>query len=160
MNSTTGRVAANKALGQSAEISVREVVPQLGFVPDDVAEHYDAVATDVIVPEADLPMVGICLVERGTRLEIKSVALRYADGARGRFYVRRRQHEMLLEAGGVYLFAVCSDSDSRDVLGLKAVPATIVDDVINSWLDGGSGRQDYAQLSWSNVFDASEVRDA
>jgi len=159
MSSTTGRVAANKALGQSAEFSVREVVPQLGLVPDDVAEHYDAVATGVIVPGSDLPMVGICLVERGTRLEIKSVAESYADGARGRFYVRRRQHEMLLEAGAVYLFAVCSDSHSRDVLALKAVPATIVDDVIPSWLDGGPGRQDYSQLAWSNVFDSEEVHD-
>lgn len=160
MSSTTShsdRVAANKAAGESAERSVQDHVPQLGLVPDDVVDHYDAIATATIDPTSDLPIVGICLVERGTRVEIKSVVKNYTDGARGRFYVRRNQHERLLEAAGVYLFAVCSETSSRDVLALKIVPAVAVDDAIYSWLDGGPGRSDYAQLAWSNIFDDTEV---
>jgi len=154
---TSPALAANKAAGESAESSVQDHVPQLGLVPDDVVEHYDAVATGLITPRPDLPMVGICLVERGQHVEIKSVVRVYGDGARGRFYFRESQHARLLEAGGVYLFAVCADSRDRKVIALKIVPATIVDDAISSWLDGGAGRADYAQLAWSNVFDSEEV---
>jgi hypothetical protein len=148
---------ANKRAGISTEVAVTtDHVPELQLVPDDVVEYYDAVATSLVTPRSDLPFVGLCLLERETPVEIKSVVATYADGSRGRFYVRPEQHDQLFEAAGVYLFAVCDGTD-RDVIALKIVPATTVDAVIESWIDGGDGRSDYAQLAWSRVFDACEV---
>jgi len=149
---------ANKRAGISTEIVVTtKHIPQLQLVPDDGAQHYDAIATTLVTPGSELPFVGICLLERGMLVEIKSVVVSYADGSRGRFYVRPEQHEQLLEDAGVYLFAVCRDTPDREVIALKIVPATTVDAVIGSWIDGGDGRSNYAQLAWSRVFDACEV---
>ena len=148
---------ANKRAGISTEVRVTDDhVPELQLVPDDAVEHYDAITTSIVTPRSELPFVGLCLLERGTVVEIKSVMATYADGRRGRFYVRPEQHERLLEAAGVYLFAVCDRAD-RAAIALKVVPATTVDAVIGSWIDGGDGRSNYTQLSWNRVFDACEV---
>lgn len=152
-------LAANKRAGELVETSVGARVPELGLVPDDVVEHYDAIATTLVEPSADLPFAGICLLERGTVVEIKSVMVAYADGQRGRFYFRPAQHDALVDDAGAYLFAVCEATPDRELLALKVVPATAVDDVLGDdpWLDGGPGRSDYAQLSWGRVFDETEV---
>lgn len=151
-------LAPNKRAGISVEVAIStDHVPQLQLVPDSVAQHYDAVATGLVQPSADLPHVGICLLERGTIVEIKSVVTTYADGRRGRFYVRPEQHQRLLDDAGVYLFVVCRDSFDRDPLAIKVVPATIVDDVIGEWNSGGDGRSDYVQVSWGRIFDPEEV---
>jgi hypothetical protein len=154
-----GPLAANKRAGELVETTVGRRVPELGLVPDDVVEHYDAVATTLVEPSADLPFAGICLLERGTVVEIKSVMVAYSDGARGRFYFRTGQHEALVDDAGAYLFVVCEASPDREILAMKVVPATAVDDLLGDdpWLDGGAGRSDYAQLAWSNVFDVEEV---
>ncbi|WP_226010508.1 hypothetical protein [Halomicrobium salinisoli] len=154
------RLATNKRAGLDVEVAIADVhVPQLRLVPDDVVDYYDAVAASLVQPSASVPFVGICLLERGTVVEIKSAQVTYADGARGRFYVRPAQHEALLEDGGVYLFAVCTSDADREVLALKVVPATVVDDVLGEdpWIDGGAGRSDYAQVAWSRIFDPEEV---
>ncbi|WP_435067686.1 hypothetical protein [Haloplanus sp. C73] len=151
-------VAANKRAGERVETHVVSRVTELNLVPDDVAIEYDAVATTAVYPASDLPMVGLCVVNRGTPVEIKSVVRRMSTGERGRFYLRPEQHKALVDAGGVYLFAVCT-SDDRDVLALKIVPATVLEDLIPSWLDGGDGRSDYSQLAWTNVFDVCEVEE-
>lgn len=152
-------LAANKRAGQLVETTVGHRVPELGLVPDDVVEHYDAIATTLVEPRPDLPFAGICLLERGTVVEIKSVMVSYADGARGRFYFRPSQHNALVDDAGVYLFVVCEPSPDREILAMKVVPATVVDELLGEdpWLDGGAGRSDYAQLAWSNVFDVAEV---
>lgn len=152
---------ANKRAGLNVETAGVQRVPELGLVPDEIAPHHDAIATATIDPTEDLPMVGICLLERGTVVEIKSAQIRYADGQRGRFYIRPKQHAALLGDAGVYLFAVC-DRDDREILAMKIVPATVVDDVLGDdpWIDGGDGRSDYAQLSWSRLFSPSEVEDS
>ncbi|WP_251342443.1 hypothetical protein [Haloplanus halophilus] len=153
--SRTQPVAANKAAGEDVERAVASAVPQLGLVPDDVALAYDAVATSAVFPGADLPMVGLCVVERGTPVEIKSCQRRYSQRQRGRYYLRPEQHGALVETGGVYVFAVRDQSD--DLLALKVVPAVTVGDLIPSWLDGGDGRSDYAQLAWSRLFRPAAV---
>ena len=152
-------LAANKRAGELVETSVRARIPDLGLVPDDVVEHYDAVATTLVEPSTDVPFAGICLLERGTVVEIKSVMVAYADGARGRFYFRPAQHTALVDDAGVYLFAVCEATPDREILAMKVVPATAVDELLGDdpWIDGGRGRSDYAQLAWSNVFDVEEV---
>jgi hypothetical protein len=83
--------------------------------------------------------------------------VRYDGGQRGRFYFRPEQHAELLEEGGVYLFAVCDADPERELLALKVVPATVVDDALLSWIDGGDGRSDFAQLAWSRIFASEEV---
>ncbi|MBO4248363.1 hypothetical protein IL252_11115 [Halomicrobium sp. IBSBa] len=151
-------LAPNKKAGIGVEIAITtDHVPALQLVPDEVAEHYDAVATTLVTPTADIPFVALCLLERGTQVEIKSTIVTYADGRRGRFKIRRSQHETLLEIGGVYLFAVCRDLPDRPPVALKVVPATTVDEVIHSWIDSSGTRSDYAQVSWGSVFDATEV---
>lgn len=160
--SSQATLAVNKAAGNAVETAVTDGhVPELGRVPDDVAQFYDAVATSAIWPSTTLPFESMCVLERGTLVEIKSVIAIYATGSRGRFYFRKGQHEKLLAAGSVYLFAVCKDSPERPVHALKVVPATIVDGILGDdpWLDGGVGRPDYAQLAWSNLFDIEEVDD-
>ncbi|QGX96700.1 hypothetical protein EI982_14700 [Haloplanus rallus] len=144
------RVAENRAAGEATERHVAAAIPELGLVPDDVVEWYDAVATTAIFPSTTLPMVGLCVIDRGVPVEIKSAQRRLSAQRRGRFYVRPEQHDRLIEAGGVYVFAVV-DEDRRP-LALKVVPATTFEVLIPAWLDGGEGRSDYAQLAWSKLF--------
>lgn len=156
---TRGPLAANKRAGELVETAVVRTVDALHHVPDDVVEHYDAIATGLVEPRADLPFAGICLLERGTVVEIKSAVVRYASGQRGRFYFRPGQHDALVDDAGAYLFAVCEDTPDRELRAMKIAPATAVDELLGDdpWLDGGAGRSDYAQLAWSRVFRVEEV---
>lgn len=150
MSRTRDPVAKNREAGEATERHVATAIPELGLVPDDVVEWYDAVATTAIFPSATLPMVGLCVVARGTVVEIKSAVQRQSHGERGRFYVRPEQHSALVDAGGVYVFAVVDDQ--REPIALKVVPATTFEALIPAWRSGGDGRSDYQQLAWSNLF--------
>jgi hypothetical protein len=148
---------SSRQAGENAESAVIQAVSGLEYVPDSEAEHYDARATTAVSPSDQVQFGGICVLEDGTVVEIKSVMVVYGESqTRGRYYLRRGQHETLLAENGVYLFAVCEPTPDRDVIRLKVLPATIVDEVIHSWITP-DGRADYAQLAWSNVFDPSEV---
>jgi len=153
----SSQAAPQKRAGERVEGAVIDRVTGLGNVPDAVAQHYDAVAVDFVTPAHDLPFVGVCLLERGTRVEIKSTIARLASGARGRFYFRPRQHDALLAVDGVYALAVCEPKPTRRILALKIVPAVVLDDALPNWFAGGDGRSDYAQLAWSNIFAPTEV---
>ena len=154
--SRAGPVSSKRA-GENAEGAVLDAVDGLDYVPDDETEHVDARAVALVTPSASLPMVGICLLEVGTPVEIKSAIPRLASGQRGRFYLRREQHRRLRDDGGSYLFAVCEPRPSREPVAMKVVPATIVDDAIPSWRSGGPDRPECAQIAWSRVFDPAEV---
>jgi len=148
---------SSRAAGENAESAVIETVDALEYVPDTEAEHYDARTTTLVTPGETVLFAGVCLLEAETVVEIKSVMAVYGESqARGRYYLRRGQHERLLADAGVYLFAVCEPRPDRAVLALKVIPATLVDELINSWIDP-KGRAEYAQLTWSNIFDPSEV---
>lgn len=155
------QLAASRQAGESAEGAVLEAVVELGYVPDTDAEHYDARVQDVIVPDESLPTVGLPVLEVGLGVEIKSAIVRLASGQRGRFYVRRDQHERLLEDAGVYLFAVCKSSGRhRDVVAMIVVPATAIDelvDLLGGWRDAGDGRSEYKQIGWTNLIDVDRV---
>lgn len=143
--------------GENAEGAVIDLVSELEYVPDTEAEHYDARTTTLLEPSETIPFVGMCLLEAGVAVEIKSVMVVYgANSSNGRFYLRKGQHERILDEAGVYLFAVCEPRPSRPVIAMKVVPATIVDDLISSWINAGD-RPTYAQISWSKVFDPEEV---
>jgi len=149
-------VATNKAAGEMTEFAVDRILPSIRLIPDDIEMHYDAVATSAFFPGDLVSMLECISVQRGTVIEIKSTIRRLTSGQRGRFYLRPDQHASLVEADGVYAFAVCTD-DERDILALKIVPAEIVDELVSSWIDPGPTRSNYAQLSWSNIFDVREV---
>ncbi|UTF52829.1 hypothetical protein [Natronosalvus rutilus] len=162
MSHAVETMARSRQAGDRAETAVLELVDGLRYVPDSEGQHYDAVAETVIVPHRELPFVGICLLEADAVVEIKSVAVVYGQNQRrGRFSLRRVQHQSLLEEGGVYLFAVCTPN-SREIIGMKVVPATQVDHLLESVTDGwrtaGDGREDYSQLAWTRIFDSSELR--
>ena len=143
--------------GENAEAAVLEAVPELEFVEDTEAVHYDARVADVLAPSTELPFVGMCVLEVGRLVEIKSTMAVYGENqSRGRFYLRREQHHWLAERGGVYLFAVCEPRPTRPVISAKVVPATTVGGLVSSWIDAGD-RPDYAQLAWSRIFPAEEV---
>lgn len=151
------RPVSSKRAGENAEGAVIDHVDGLAYVPDNEIEHADARALELLEPSTSLPFVGICLLEVGTLVEIKSTIPRLTSGRRGRFYLRREQHERLRNAGGSYLFAICEPRPARAPVAMKIVPATVVDDVVSSWRSGGDGRPDCAQLAWGRIFDSTEV---
>ncbi|ELZ54510.1 MULTISPECIES: hypothetical protein [Halorubrum] len=156
MSSSRGPVSSKRA-GEDAEAAVLEAVDGLAYVPDDETEHVDARVESLVEPSSTLPFVGICLLESETPVEIKSSIPRLASGQRGRFYLRREQHELLRDGGGSYLFAVYEPRPGREPVAMKIVPATIVDGAVTSWRSGGTDRPACAQVSWSRIFDPSEV---
>ena len=156
MSRATGPVSSKRA-GENAEAAVLEAVDGLAYVPDTETEHVDARAETLVVPSRSLPFVGICLLEVGSLVEIKSAIPRLASGRRGRFYLRREQHELLCDAGGSYLFAVCEPRPGREPVAMKVVPATVVDDAITAWRSGGDDRPECSQVAWSRIFHPSEV---
>lgn len=150
-------LARSKRGGESAESAVLQLRSELRYVTDSEAEHYDAETATLLTPSESLPFAGICLVERGTVVEIKSAMVVYGEAQRrGRFLIRQSQHEALLDEAGVYLFAVCEPTPTRSVIAMKIVPATLVDEFGFSWVSRPT-RSDYAQFAWSRVFAPSEV---
>lgn len=141
--------------GEATEAAVIQRHTALDPVTDE--EHVDARATAAITPSRDLTAVGLAVVEAGTPIEIKSCAAVVSTRqSRGRFYLRRDQHRYLVEAGAVYLFAVTPPHDHVPICR-KLVPASAVETVVPGWIDPGPDRATYAQVTWSRVFDASEV---
>lgn len=147
--------------GSNAEAAVLQLVPELRYVPGDEPTIPDAVVSTVLSPSRDLPFVGVCVLEKGTPVEIKSASAVVTESQRrGRFQLRKRQHEALLESAGSYLFAVCEPRPERPIIAMKVVPATIVDDVVSSWItveDDSRSEVAYAQRAWTAIFDVSEV---
>ncbi|MFD1641450.1 hypothetical protein [Halohasta litorea] len=152
------RAASSKRGGENAESAVIQRHPELEYVADTEARHYDARVSELLCPSPMLPFVGLCVLEVGTVVEIKSAMAVYGQSQRrGRFQLRRKQHQRLVDEAGVYLFAVCEPRPERSVIAAKVVPATSVSSLVFSWIDTGD-RADYAQLAWSRIFDESEVR--
>lgn len=151
----------SKHAGDRVEGAVIELVPELEYVPDTDAEHWDARTSTLLVPSETVTFGSINLLEVGTAVEIKSAIVVLSDGQRGRFHLQRTQHAKLLEEGGAYLFAVATPTPSRDLLAIRIVPASIVEELVSSWIDAGEGRSDdYAQLSWGRIFGADEIESA
>ncbi|RLM83723.1 hypothetical protein D3D02_17115 [Halobellus sp. Atlit-38R] len=151
------RLAYSKRVGERVEGTLIQMIDPLRYVPDTEAEHYDARTEALLTPSADLPFVGICVLEAGTKVEIKSTGVVYGKAQRrGRFKLRKPQHEELLATGGVYLFAVCAPNDDRDVIAAKIIPATLVDELEFSWVTNDRGAPD-TQLAWSQLFDVTEI---
>jgi len=151
--------AQSKVAGDKVESRVIQVADALVHVPDRENPHVDAATVQVLAPDTRAPFTyaGICLVDAGTGAEIKSTMLEIGSGRRGRFQIRRRQHRHLLQNAGVYIFALCRPTYSREVVAVRVVPATLVDELNWSWRDAGPDRETYAQITWSQIWRPDEL---
>jgi hypothetical protein len=134
-------------------------VDALRYISDQTAEHYDAVVDGLLAPSADVPFIGIAVLEDGTSVEIKAAQRRLASGQRGRFYIRERQHGRLVDDAGAYLLAVYDPREHR-VLAMTALAATTLGGALpDGWtaVDGDRVEQGYRQLSWSRAIDPDRV---
>lgn len=152
-------LAAAKRAGHNAEHHVLDRVDALE--PTSGEEHWDAIADTAIWPSEEVPFHGLCVVEAGLPVEIKStMVVQTSVQRRGRFKLRVPQHEALVERSGVYLFVVCEPRPDRKPLAMKIVPARSAGGLVDanaSWRDELDGRGRKAQLTWTNVFDPAEV---
>lgn len=153
--------ATPKEQGTAVEAAVLAAVDGLGLVPDPVVEWCDAIAVDAVAPRPGLESVGLPVVERGTRVEIKGAQVARSNGTRespGQWYVTRRAHEALLSRGGVYLLAVYQPGDG--VVTALLAPANVVDDVLaGRWYDVAGSRceQEAAQVAWPTLIEREAV---
>lgn len=153
------RYEAAKRGGETAEAAVIQQIGALDPVSDTDAAHYDAETTAPLTGQ-DVTVASATDCPAGTPVEIKSVQVVYGEkSATGRFYLPAHQHEHLVAQDGWYVFAVCTPDPSRDLLACKAVPARAVDVLVASWIEVSADRCEdaYAQLSWTRLFDDSEV---
>lgn len=155
---SSGAVPSSKASGETVEGNVVQRVPELTYVPDRTAEWHDAEVVALFEPpHAEVTFYGINLFAVGVPVEIKAAQRWYASGQRGRFYVRKRQHQRLLDAGGAYLFY--EPRPGHPVCGMGVVPASLVDELLpDGWTSRErSGEEGYRQLAWSRIFEPAEV---
>lgn len=153
--------ARSKRAGENAETAVLAAVPELDYVSDDEAEHYDATVTSTIASTPELPITDREALADGTPVEIKSCSVVYGEAQkRGRFYLRETQHTQLLEDEGVYLFAVCEprEDPDREVIAMRVIPADVVgDEIVESWRVAMETRDRCYQVAWSQLMEPSRV---
>ncbi|MCD2205304.1 hypothetical protein [Halobacterium sp. KA-6] len=150
---------SSKAAGEAIEAEVLDLVPALQYVGDSTAEWHDARVSGLLDGSGRVTLGSTPLLENGTPVEIKAAQRRLNSGARGRFYIRQRQHETLVAESAAYLFAVYDPRDQR-VLAMLAVPASIIDELLpDGWtsVDGDRAEVGYRQLAWSRLLDTETV---
>lgn len=149
---------SSKAAGEAIEAEVLQHVDALEYVGDSEAEWYDARVNGVL-DGRDTRLGSTPLLADGTPVEIKAAQRRLASGARGRYFIRQRQHERLVTESAAYLFAVY-DPRTHRVLAMLAVPASIIDELLpDGWtaVAGDRAEKGYRQLAWSRLFDPETV---
>lgn len=102
-----------------------------------------------------VPALGtVPIATAGTPVEVKSCYPTYGN-RKGRWWIRRANHERLCEADGTYVLAVV-DRSSPQVRRMCLLDAGTVDALIGGewWSCGQGGRsaQEYRQLPWTSVF--------
>lgn len=149
-------VAANRDRGLAVEEFAcdRWPVEQVGE-GDDSPEWYDLEFTaDLIAPTAEQ-----VIVDAGAVVEVKSCWPRYESRA-GRWWIRRHNHDRLVEADGLYALGVV-DRSSEEVLRLGLLGAGIVDAIIDGeWWDPGDGGrsvEEFRQIPWTEIFDSLQL---
>ncbi|MBZ6495630.1 hypothetical protein [Natrinema longum] len=163
MSSRASELESPKASGDALEGEIVQAVDELEYVSDHTATWHDARTTAVLEASHSLPFYGIVLVEPAVPVEIKGCQIETSNGSRstrGRFYVKRAAHEQLLEAAGMYLFAVYLPRPGLPQVARAIVPATLVDELLSGrWYDVGGSRSEseVAKLAWSHVIDPAGV---
>ncbi|MUV60003.1 hypothetical protein [Halobacterium sp. CBA1126] len=150
---------SSKAAGEAIEAEILDLVPSLQNVSDRDAKWHDARVDGLFEPSERIIFGSTLLLEDGLPIEIKAAQRRLNSGQRGRFYIRQRQHERLLEESAAYLFAVYEPRD-QTVIAMLAVPASIVDELLpDGWTSVDADRSEvgYRQLAWSRLLDPKNV---
>ncbi|APW99953.1 hypothetical protein CHINAEXTREME_20235 [Halobiforma lacisalsi AJ5] len=161
--SRTSELESPKASGDFLEGEIVQRIDALEYVDDRTADWHDAKTTAVLEPDRTLPFYGVVLLEPEIPVEIKGCQYQTSNGeypTHGRYYVKRRAHDRLLEAGGMYLFVVYVPRPELPQLARAVVPATIVDELLaGRWYNVGGSRSEneVAKLSWSNVIEPEGV---
>jgi hypothetical protein len=146
-----------KTVGEDLEAIVIADVDELEPYDDDSPDpvDIDARATATIESTPALPLVGLAEIDPGTLVEMKATQYRISDGTAsrfGRFHIRRKQHQRLLDERGAYLMAVYRPADDPDddpeVIAKILVAARTVERYRNAWYDV-AGRETYTQLRWT-----------
>ncbi|WP_435145946.1 hypothetical protein [Halobaculum sp. P14] len=152
-------LAAAKRIGTDVEALVVESVQALRAVPDSAAEHYDAVAVQVIDGHAGTRLGGTPLLPRGAEVEIKAAREQTSNGSvntPGRWYFRggdTGQHASLVQDAAYYALAVYREGLNRVLLDVVLVPASLVDELLRGrWYDSGNTDGQVAKLGWPSVF--------
>ena len=154
-----------KHLGDGVEGDVIQRFEAIEHVRDSEATWHDARTTAAMFagdPD-ELLWGGICAVETGTPVEIKATLVVRSSGTRqchGAWVIKRRPHDKLVEAGGVYLLVVYQQRDGREHLARMIVPAATVDDVVqDKWYEVSADRSEneMAQLVWTELIDESRL---
>lgn len=163
MTARASALASSKASGDALEAAVVQAVDALEYVSDRAATWHDARTTSLLTPSDRLPFYSIAVVEPDTAVEIKGCQVRTSNGdrpTRGRFYVKRRAHERLLEAAGMYLLVVYVPRPGLPQVARALVPASIVDELLRGrWYDvaGKRSENEVAKLAWSHVIEPASV---
>ena len=148
--------AISKEIGETVEYQVLDI-PAVDLSARDVP-YVDAVATDII----DLTDLGDGFtgeLPKDADIEIKSAAYRISNGGstcRGRFYLKKKAHQWLIDHDGYYLFIVHDFSRSLSMLAGKVVKAS---DINPTWsdVDGRRSEGKVAKISWGTVIEPETV---
>lgn len=93
------------------------------------------------------------LATQGTPVEVKTCRAYRDDGSgrrRGRWLIRRANHEALLDANGEYVLSVY---EGEKILEQALLKARWVDAMIDNWWTANGMRcEEYVQLPWRRVF--------
>lgn len=146
-------LARSKQLGEQVEEIVLADAEEMEPLEED-----DDVVDAIAIEAVSIPV--------GAEVEIKACSRRISEGSgsrRGRFYLRRRQHEHLLERGAWYLFVVyegdLEEEDAVDeVVATVPIPAKVIDTIVDSW-NVGRGNGGIKQLTWTRLIDLEERGD-
>lgn len=146
----TASVADNSDFGLNAETAACENWPLERISGDaDEPDQFDARFSEDFVGDG-----GGLIVAAGTPVEVKTCRLAY-DQRKGRWWIRRDNHERLLQDGGEYVLSVYKEA-TGEILRQRLVSAQIIDSLIDQWWAAGNGHhettEEFVQLPWSKVF--------
>ncbi|WP_254807406.1 hypothetical protein [Natronosalvus amylolyticus] len=163
MSPRATELESSKASGDALESDLIQQIAPLEFVDDRTATWHDARTSTLVVPSTKLPFYGICLLERGTPIEIKGCQIETGNGSRstrGRFYIKYEAHRQLLEAAGSYLLVVYVPRPGLPQVARAIVPASLVDELLRGrWydVDGNRSEKQVAKLAWNHVIDPETI---
>jgi hypothetical protein len=98
--------------------------------------------------------------EDGTPGEVKGCIRRTGRGDMGKFFIRRENHERLLDADGFYVLAVYDPQNWKQgpVLDVEMKPAAWLDSVDVGWTANGSRRDEVVKRPvWSELFQPEDI---
>lgn len=119
-------------------------------------DFWDAIASEPLVDEPPLRLIGTELVSEGSLVELKTCQQWTTDRScgggrrRGRWTFHSSNHQERLEHDVVHALVVLDD---QDVVHAAIVTASVLEDVLSGrWHGSGRSRGQTAHLGWPHVF--------